>query len=141
MTPHQDGEAKTARILWHELTSEDLSNLRGLVTNFDANMAAIDTLANLEGESHGGAVGRPVPAPSESQRQQLLRFTGWGGIPAAFNLETHDPHWAVRAQALKDKLPATDYTAARASVNNSHYTEVHVIQAIWQAAYRLGFRG
>ncbi len=141
VTPHQDGEAKPPRILWPELTGEHLSNLRGLVTKFDANMAAIDTLASLEGEGHGGEAARPVTAPNESQRQQLLRFTGWGGIPAAFNLETHDPHWAARAHALKNKLTAPDYTAARASVNNSHYTEVHVIQAIWQAAYRLGFRG
>jgi hypothetical protein len=38
-------------------------------------------------------------------------------------------------------LPAEDYESARASVNNSHYTEVHVIEAIWQAVERFGFTG
>jgi N12 class adenine-specific DNA methylase len=141
LASNDNAQTKVDRALWPELTSEHLSNLRGLVTKFDANMAAIDTLASLEREDHGSEPGRSAPSPIESQRQQLLRFTGWGGIPAAFNLQTRDTHWLARAQALKDKLSEADYAAGRASVNNSHYTEVHVIQAIWQAAYRLGFRG
>jgi hypothetical protein len=42
---------------------------------------------------------------------------------------------------LQRPAPAEDYESARASVNNSHYTEVHVIEAMWQAVKRFGFTG
>ena len=64
-----------------------------------------------------------------------------GGLPASFNLEAADSAWAERARRLQELLPAEDYESARASVNNSHYTEVPVIEAIWQAVERFGFTG
>ena len=95
-------------------------------------MAAIQVLQGLEAGQQ--------PA-SADQRRQLIRFTGWGGLPAAFNLEGTDPSWRGRAEELQTLLPADDYASARASVNNSHYTEVHVIEAMWRAVERFGFNG
>ncbi|MDP3326411.1 MAG: DEAD/DEAH box helicase, partial [Hydrogenophaga sp.] len=59
----------------------------------------------------------------------------------SFNLEAEDAAWAKRARQLNALLTPDEYESARASVNNSHYTEVHVIEAIWQAAQRFGFSG
>jgi hypothetical protein len=120
------------RILWPQLTRGDLEHLTGQAAKFEANLAAITLLRSIEAE------GRPARA---DDRQVLQRYTGWGGLPASFNLEAPDSTWAERARRLQELLPAEDYESARASVNNSHYTEVHVIDAIWQAVERFGFTG
>lgn len=120
------------RLPWPTITREHLLGLGGAVTKFGANVAAMRTLNVLAGE--------PQPV-TDDERRALLRFTGWGGIPAAFNLDGDDASWRRRAEALQALLPADDYASARASVNNSHYTEVHVIEAMWRAVERFGFEG
>ena len=122
----------TPRILWPQLTSADLKHLNGTSAKFEANLAAITLLRQIEVENR--------PARTD-ERHALLRYTGWGGLPASFNLETADNTWAERTRRLQGMLSAEDYESARASVNNSHYTEVHVIEAIWQAVERFGFTG
>lgn len=122
----------TPRSLWPALDREQLLGLSGSATKFEANVAATQVLQSLEAGQQ--------PA-STDQRRQLIRFTGWGGMPAAFNLEGTDPSWRARTEELQALLPADDYESARASVNNSHYTEVHVIEAMWQAVERFGFAG
>lgn len=99
----------TPRSLWPALQREHLSGLAGTATKFDTNVAAIQALQALE-------AGRRQPDATE--RGQLLRFTGWGGLPAAFNLEGTDLAWRRRAEELQALLPAADYESARASVNN-----------------------
>jgi len=115
---------------WPRLTALDVPT--GAVAKFEANLAAIDALARLEDEDR---------APLEAERAALLRYTGWGGIPASFALDGGDRAWVARATGLQHRLDAQDYEAARASVNNSHYTELHIVQAIWQAIEGFGFRG
>lgn len=121
-----------ARVLWHKLTRADLENLGGAVTKFESNLAAIDTLRRIETESREA---------NSTERTTLLRYTGWGSLPASFNLEADDSAWHSRATQLRETLADDDYESARASVNNSHYTEVHVIEAMWQAIERFGFTG
>lgn len=69
------------RALWPQLNRADLANLDGAVTKFEANLAAIRTLRLIEGEDREA---------SETERGTLLRYTGWGGLPASFNLEGDD---------------------------------------------------
>ena len=120
------------RILWPQLTRADLEHLTGPIAKFEANLAAITLLREIEAE---------VRPASTDDRQVLRRYTGWGGLPASFNLEAADSTWVERARRLQAMLSAEDYESARASVNNSHYTEVHVIEAMWQAVERFGFTG
>jgi N12 class adenine-specific DNA methylase len=117
---------------WPPVKRSHLDGLHGAATKFDCNVAAIELLQRLEDE------GRPA---TTDERGTLLRFTGWGGIPAAFNLEGQDVAWNERARRLAALLSPEDHASARASVNNSHYTEIHVIEAIWQAVERFGFDG
>ena len=124
--------AQPARSLWRHLTRDDLSGLHGPVAKFEANLAAIDVLQDLSTRGVG---------PSTDQQTCLLRFTGWGGLPASFNRSAEDKPWAQRSARLYQVLDEADYESALASVNNSHYTEVHVIEAMWQAVARLGFQG
>lgn len=127
------GTAEAApRSLWPRLTRSDLRKLGGSVSKFEANLAAIKLLHQID------AADRQV---TPDERSTLLRYTGWGGLPACFNLETEDAAWAKRARQLNTLLTPAEYESARASVNNSHYTEVHVIEAMWQAVQRFGFCG
>jgi N12 class adenine-specific DNA methylase len=120
------------RSLWSQLTRAELQSLGGSVTKFEANLAAIEALRRIETEQR---------AATSDERSTLLRYTGWGGLPASFNLESADTSWAARARELSAQLTPAEYESARASVNNSHYTEVHVIEAMWQAVRRFGFDG
>ena len=120
------------RSLWPRLTRSDLQKRGGSVRKFEANLAAIEVLHQIDAED------RQV---TPDERSTLLRYTGWGGLPASFNLEAEDAAWAKRARELNALLTPAEYESARASVNNSHYTEVHVIEAMWQAVQRFGFAG
>jgi hypothetical protein len=120
------------RILWPQLIRTDLEHLTGPTAKFEANLAAITLLREIEAE---------VRPASTDDRQVLRRYTGWGGLPASFNLEAARQRLGRTCPSLAGIAPAEDYESARASVNNSHYTEVHVIEAIWQAVERFGFTG
>jgi len=121
-----------ARTLWPQLVDDGVLYPLGAVAKFEANLTAVDTLQRLDAEQR---------APVDDERQALQRYTGWGGLPMSFNLETDDTAWAARGRQLQDLLPTEDYESARASVNNSHYTEIHVIEAMWQAIRGFGFSG
>lgn len=125
-------EEPVVRNLWPPLTRSDLHDLGGRVSKFEANLAAINVLRQIEDGNR---------AATSDERRTLLRYTGWGGLPASFNVEAKDGPWADRALQLKTLLNPARYESARASVNNSHYTEVHVIEAMWQAVQRFGFTG
>ncbi|MDZ7855912.1 Eco57I restriction-modification methylase domain-containing protein [Sphaerotilus sp.] len=127
-----DALAGAPQISWPRLTHADLLGLTGAATKFEANVAAIALLRQCEAEDR---------APTDAERRILLRYSGWGGLPASFNLEGEDPSWVERARQLQALLSAEDHESARASVNNSHYTEVHLIEAMWQAVGRFGFSG
>ncbi|MCL1961367.1 MAG: hypothetical protein FWG56_06280 [Desulfovibrionaceae bacterium] len=114
------------------LRPADLKGLASATAKFDANVRAIEVLARIEAES------RPANA---TERIAMARYSGWGSLPAAFNLDGKEPAWIARAQQLQALLGEADYESARASVNNSHFTPLEVIDALWAAVRRLGFAG
>ncbi len=126
------GTESAPRAMWPSLHQADLDSLGGAVAKFDANLAAIATLRHVECQD------RP---PFAAERSRLVRYTGWGGLPASFNCESDDKAWARRATQLRGLLSDDEYESARASVNNSHYTPIHVIEAMWQAIEGFGFTG
>jgi len=74
----------------------------------------------------------------------LARYVGWGGLANAFP----DPmtgqfkdKWKARGEELQALLAPKEYTDARRSTRNAHYTSEVVVSAMWDAARRLGFRG
>jgi hypothetical protein len=95
-----------------------------------ANLAAIRTLKNIEAENR--------PATPE-EKGVLAKYTGWGAMPNAFSPEP-PRDWQTVANELRDALTAEEYTSARASTPNAHYTSPEVIQAIWQAMELFGLQ-
>lgn len=123
--------SKPPRILWPNLDPVLHSKLRGDVTKFDANMAAVSLLHRLEADNR---------SPTDEERDVLNCYTGWGGIPKAFNPDQDEPAWKARAESMPEIL-GEDYESAKGSVVNAHFTEIFVIEVIWDAVRRMGFRG
>lgn len=55
----------------------DLEGLGSAVAKFDANVRAIEVLARVEAENRSA---------DKDERLAMVRYTGWGSLPAAFNL-------------------------------------------------------
>ena len=110
------------------ITDDDLG-AGGAKAKFQANLNAIQLLKHLEAEGLQA---------SPEQQQILSRYVGWGGLPDAF--DTSKRSWASEYQALKAALTPEEYTAARASTLNAHYTSPTVIRAIYEAVGNIGFQ-
>ena len=101
----------------------------GPKTRFENNLRAIRTLKTLEKENR--------PASPEDQ-EVLSQYTGWGGIPQAF--DDRNTAWADEYRLLRSALTDEEYEMARASTLNAHYTSPTVIRAIYSAVEQMGFR-
>jgi len=102
-----------------------------LKRKFQGNLAAIRLLRRLQEEE------RPA---TEEEKQVLVRYVGWGGIPQAFAWHEND-EWQKDREILKELLSRKEYDEARASTLNAHYTSPEVISGIYEAVDRLGFDG
>ena len=110
------------------ITNDDLGT-GGPKAKFQDNIAAIHLLKNLEQEGLQA---------SPEQQEILSRYVGWGGLPDAF--DESKPTWSGEFAELRSALTPEEYTAARASTLNAHYTSPTVIRAIYEAVGNMGFR-
>lgn len=125
-------KAEVSKVIWPRLDASVFAGLSGDVTKFEANIAAIELLRKLEQEER---------QPTPEERITLNRYTGWGGLPQAFNLDQKDEAWRARAERLKGLLAEAEYRSAESSTPNAHYTSLEVIEAMWAMVERLGFKG
>ncbi len=102
--------------------------LSGAKTKFNANMKALSV---LDAAKNGASL-------TPSDKDALNDFTGWGGIPAAFELT--NGKWSKEASELMDTLTDAEYQAASRSVLDSFYTPEFIIDAIYSGLHRMGFR-
>ena len=109
--------------------TDDNLGIGGAKAKFRANMAAINLLKELEFE---GAQATP------EQQEILSCYVGWGGLADAFD-ESKD-NWKDEFAELYAALSPEEYTAARASTLNAHYTSPTVIKAIYEAVGNMGFQ-
>ena len=101
----------------------------GAKTKFRMNMDAIYTLKTLENQNRNA---------TPEEQETLSKYVGWGGIPEVFDAE--NTSWIREFKELKAALTDDEYTAARGSTLNAHYTSPTVIKAIYEAVGNMGFR-
>ena len=102
----------------------------GAKQKFRANMDAVNTLHKIEIENRNAT----------AQEQEILsKYVGWGGLADAFD-EKKDA-WASEYSELKEVLTEEEYTAARESTLNAHYTSPVIIRGIYNALEQFGFQG
>ena len=86
------------------------------------NLEAIKLLKELE------ANGRNA---TNEEKDVLARYVGWGGLDKAFTDE--------RDAELRELLTDDEYRSARASVNNSHFTDPVIPRAVYNCLEKMGF--
>ena len=102
----------------------------GEKSRYKANVEAIRLVKKLEAE------GRYA---TEAEQVILSKYVGWGGLANAFDQRKAD--WAKEFKELKDLLTEEEYTSARGSTLNAHYTDISVIKAMYDGLKQLGFTG
>lgn len=95
---------------------------------FRANVKAIQTLKKCESENRNA---------SPEEQDILARYVGWGGLADAF--DENKLSWIGEYEELKALLTPEEYTAARESTLNAHYTQPVIIHSMYQALENLGF--
>ena len=101
----------------------------GPKAKFQANMAAINTLKQIEFEGRSA---------TPEEQEILSRYVGWGGLADAF--DDTKPNWSEEFQELYTTLSPEEYAAARSSTLNAHYTSPTVIRAMYEAIGDMGFQ-
>ena len=109
------------------ITNENLG-VNGPKARFNVNVAAVETLKKIEAEGR-------IATPEE--QNVLSGYTGWGAIPQAFDPNNSD--WKNEYEKLKTVLDNAEYSDARRSTLNAHYTSPVVINAIYEGLANLGF--
>ena len=109
--------------------TDDNLGVGGAKAKYQANINAIRLLKHLEAEGLQA---------SPEQQEVLSRYVGWGGLPDAF--DESKQNWAAEFRELRELLTPEEYTAARASTLNAHYTTPTVIRAIYEAVGNMGFQ-
>lgn len=135
----EDSEAsKAANDLQPETKKQPRANFRITDNNLGAggqkakygwNAAAIRLLNQLEEQNR-------LATPEE--QETLSKYVGWGGLPQVF--DGQNSQWAKEYAELKELLSDDEYTSARASTLNAHYTSPVVIKAIYACLENMGFK-
>lgn len=118
---------------------------KGTSARIEANIKAIETMQRL--------VESGEPATPEDM-SVLRKFSGWGGLGAAFKekvssgdsgynprlRDDYQPANPINAR-LRELLSPEAYEAANLSRNTAYYTPAPIIDAMWDVARAMGFRG
>lgn len=104
---------------------------KGEKARIDANLAAIELAKRL---LSSGATATP------EEMAVLRKYSGWGGLGSAFN---EGNAWAPNPvnKRMREVLTPEEYQAAVMSRNSAYYTPAAVIDAMWDIAKALGFKG
>ena len=111
----------------YRITDDELG-YGGAKAKYQMNVAAIRTLQTIESE-------RRLATPEE--QEILSKYVGWGGVADAFD-ESKD-NWRTEYAELKGLLTESEYSSARESTLNAHYTSPTVIKAIYECVANMGF--
>ncbi len=95
---------------------------------FNANVEAIRLMRQLMDDG--------VEAPTKEQMEVLRKYSGWGGLGTFFNDES-----SAENRLLHDVLSEEEYRDAVMSINSAYYTPATVIDALWDVAKQMGFKG
>lgn len=106
--------------------SQDIDSTR---PSFRDNLAAIKLIKSLQKEGR---------SPTPEEMDVLAKYKGWGGLKTDV-LGTGSGSY--NAYQLRQVLTPEEYSDAKASVLNAHYTSTKVIDGIYSALARMGFSG
>lgn len=101
----------------------------GQKTKYGYNVSAIRTLKIIEAENRQA---------TPEEQDILAKYVGWGGLAQVF--DKNNGRWEKEYAELKELLTDREYTSARSSTLNAHYTSPVVIKSMYEALGKMGFR-
>lgn len=125
-----------ARAENYRISDEDQLGAGGPKAKARANLEAVKILKRLQAEKR--------EATPEEQRQ-LVKYVGWGAVDIRQNVfpdpNTGEfrPGWEAEGKVLRELLSEEEYSAAKTSSLNAHYTSAGIVRGIYGALQRLGF--
>lgn len=105
---------------------------RGVDARIDANIKAIELMKQL---MDSGEQATP------EQMAVLRQFSGWGGLGKAFSTTPQSGATQNTSMRLRELLGEEAYQQANMSRNSAYYTPANVIDALWDVARAMGFKG
>lgn len=114
---------------FHITDDTSLNSWGGEKTRYNKNIEAIKLLHDLENS------GRTATA---EEQQVLAQYAGWGGVSKAF--DPNNTSWEKEYNELKELLTPEEYTAAKSSINNAHFTNPEIIRAMYKALGNMGIK-
>lgn len=99
-----------------------------LQERFAKNILAIQTLIKLETDNR---------LPSEEESHALNSYSGWGGLPQAF--DERNEKWRNEYEILKNTLKPKEYNAAKRSTLDAFYTPKIIVDTIYKGLEHFGF--
>ena len=115
-----------------DYAASDSEQLPGTpIARWDANIAAIRTLKELESE------GRPA---TPAEQAVLAKYSGFGdsAFEQGFGHYSREPAWEERKATLKELVSGEEYEAIKQSRLNAFYTSPEVVKTMWQGLEHLG---
>lgn len=101
----------------------------GAKTKYQNNISAILLLRKLEKENRFA---------NQEEQNILSKYVGWGGLSAAF--DSKNESWKKEYKELKSLLSEKEYTSARESTLNAHYTSPEIIEFMFKKLEDMGFK-
>lgn len=129
LSPRNQPENQSEGLIYH-YPDDWVPNNGSAASRFEKNLTAISLLKAVEQgniELDGGV------------QAQLAQYVGWGGLSMYFDESKVD--LAADRAKLKALLTDEEYKSARSSVTDSFYTPKEVIDGIYEAIERFGFKG
>ncbi|HEY9263344.1 MAG TPA: hypothetical protein VIQ11_01920, partial [Mycobacterium sp.] len=80
--------------------------------------------------------GRPA---TPIEQRALARWSSWGAVSDVF--DESKENWATERDELRSLLSEREYSEARRTTINAHYTDPAYAREIWTALQRMGFDG
>lgn len=124
----QDEEEIIDNKINYEMPKE-IEKLNGM-QRAKANIEAIKLLKQIESENR---------LATADEQTVLAKYSGWGGLSKVFDF--HYAGWQVEQIEARSNLTPEEYAEAKASVVNSFYTDPVIIDSMYMALQRLGFKG
>ena len=101
--------------------------------NFKEISNAVVAGYNLEGSKKAIEIAEKLSqATTDAEKQILGKYAGWGGLANAFSDSEKDAE-------LKSLLTPDEYSSARSSTLNSHYTDPSIIKELFKSLEKMGF--
>jgi len=121
------------------ITPEVISKIRsgGAVTKYKQNVDAIKTMRQVLQEGR---------KPTTEEMETMALYAGFGGIKTLFypydysqKLDNRErAQWVERQRELKELIGEEAFTAASKSTMNAHFTDPHIVSAMWTMAKQMG---